>query len=94
VSKRALEHKVVRGVFAEIVVPPGAELVTGKRREEIGQLEGKAYKHTGISFWPDYHVTDDRAKIEWVVRGKPGDAVDLVARHERAGTVRAAVVLK
>ena len=94
VSKRAQERKVVRPVFAEITVPPGGELVTGQRREEVGQLEGKAYKHTGISFWPDYHVTDDRAKIEWVVRGKSGDTVNLVARHERAGTVRAAVVLK
>ncbi len=94
VSKRALERKVVRPVRAEIALTGAVELVSGKRREEIGQLEGKAYKHTGISFWPDYHVTDDRAKIEWVVRGKPGDRIDLVARHERAGTVRAAVVLK
>jgi hypothetical protein len=38
-------------------------------------------------------VTDDRAKIEWVVRGKKGDRVDLVARHERAGTIRATVAL-
>ena len=68
--------------------------MTGKRREEIGQLEGKAYKHTGISFWPDYHVTDDRAKIEWIVRAKAGDTVELVARHERAGTVRASVKLQ
>jgi murein tripeptide amidase MpaA len=94
VSKRALERKVVRGVVAEIILPKSGELVTGKRREEMGQLEGKVYKHTGISFWPDYHVTDDRAKIEWVVRAKAGDALDLVARHERAGTVRASVVLK
>jgi murein tripeptide amidase MpaA len=93
-SKRALERKVVRPLIAEIAVADGVELVTGKRREEVGQLEGRAYKHTGISFWPDYHVTDDRTKIEWVVRGKPGDRVDLVARHERAGTVRANVVLK
>ena len=88
VSKRALERKVVRGLIAEIALPDGAELVSGKRREDIGQLEGKAYKHTGISFWPDYHVTDDRAKMEWVVRGKAGDRVTLTARHERAGTVR------
>jgi len=94
VSKRALERKVVRGVIAEIALSGGGELVTGKRREEIGQLEGKAYKHTGISFWPDYHVTDDRAKIEWIVRGKAGDTVELVARHERAGTVRASVKLQ
>ncbi|MEJ7667164.1 MAG: M14 family metallopeptidase [Casimicrobiaceae bacterium] len=94
VSKRALERKVVRGVIAEIGLPEGAKLVQGKARSDAGQLEGKAYKHTGVSFWPDYLVTDDRVKIEWVITGKPGDAVNLVARHERAGTVRAAVTLK
>jgi hypothetical protein len=93
VSKRALERKVVRGVIVEISLPAGAELVGGKRREDVGQLEGKAYKHTGISFWPDYHVTDDRAKIEWVVRGRTGDRIALVARHERAGTVRTEIKL-
>jgi murein tripeptide amidase MpaA len=94
VSKRALERKVVRGVIAEIALAAGAELVSGRRREDLGQLEGKAYKHTGISFWPDYHVTDDRAKVEWVVRGASGSAVELTARHERAGTIRASVVLR
>jgi hypothetical protein len=39
-------------------------------------------------------VTDDRVKIEWVVKGKAGDEVDIVARHERAGTVRAVVKLR
>ncbi|HTS22142.1 MAG TPA: M14 family metallopeptidase [Casimicrobiaceae bacterium] len=94
VSKRALERKVVRGVIAEIALPAGAELASGRRREDIGQLEGKAYKHTGVSFWPDYHVTDDRAKVEWIVRGRVGDRIDLVARHERAGTIRTSVVLE
>ena len=93
VSKRALERKIVRGVRAEIVLPEGATLVSGERRVDLGQLEGKAYKHTGVSFWPDYHVTDDRAKIEWVVRGTSGDALQLTARHERAGVVSATVVL-
>jgi hypothetical protein len=93
VSKRAQERKVVRGVMAEITLPAGAVLVQGKRREDLGQLEGKSGKHTGVSFWPDYNVTDDRAKIEWVVRGRKGDAIDLVARHARAGTVRVSVRL-
>ncbi|MDQ6620593.1 MAG: M14 family metallopeptidase [Pseudomonadota bacterium] len=93
VSKRALERKVVRGTMFEIALPPGASLVHGKRRTEAGQLEGKAYKHTGVSFWPDYVVTDDRAKCEWVVRGKPRDVVGIVARHSRAGVVRASVTL-
>ncbi len=93
VSKRALDRKVVRGVVSEVSLPEGASLVQGKAREEHGQLEGRAYKHTGISFWPDPHVTDDRMKLEWIVKGEAGDVVKLVARHERAGTVRAEVTL-
>ncbi len=93
VSMRAQERKIVRGVIAEIALPDGAALVQGKRREELAQLEGKWSKHTGVSFWPEYRVTDDRAKIEWVVRGRKGDRVDLIARHDRAGTVRASVTL-
>ena len=83
----------MREVLAEISLPDGAELISGKRREGMGQLEGKAYKHTGISFWPDYHVTDDRAKMEWVVRAKAGDVITLTAKHERAGTVHAELKL-
>ena len=93
VSKRALERKVVRGVIAEITIPAGAKLVHGKRRELLGQLEGKAYKHTGVSFWPDYNITDARVKVEWVVRAKKGERIDVVARHEKAGVVRATVTL-
>ena len=83
----------MRGVIAEIAVPAGAKLVHGKRRELLGQLEGKAYKHTGVSFWPDYNITDARAKVEWVVRAEKGERIDLVARHEKAGVVRASITL-
>ena len=83
----------MRGLIAEIALPPRRGAGAGQAQNGAGQLEGRAYKHTGISFWPDYHVTDDRLKIEWVVRGKPGDVVKLVARHERAGTVRVDVTL-
>ncbi|MBK7744985.1 MAG: carboxypeptidase [Betaproteobacteria bacterium] len=94
VSKRALERKVVRGAIAEIELPSGATLVQGKRREDLGQLEGKAYKHTGVSFWPDAHVTDDRVKVEWVVRAAAGVEVALTLRHDKAGVVRARVPLR
>jgi hypothetical protein len=94
VSKRALDRKVVRGLIAEIALPRGASLVHGKFRVDAGQLEGRAYKHTGVSFWPEPNVTDDRVKIEWIVKGSAGDAVDIVARHERAGTVRVTVKLE
>jgi hypothetical protein len=93
VTKRALARKTVRGIVAEIALPQGATLVSGKAHDDVGQLEGKAYKHTGVSFWPEYNVTDDRMKLEWVVRAEAGTTIEVVARHERAGTMRANVVL-
>lgn len=92
VTKKALERKAVRPVVAEITLPEGARLVTGKAREESRQLEGKAYKGPGNSgFAAD--TTDDRAKVEWVVNAQSGGAVELSARHERAGVVRVSVTL-
>jgi hypothetical protein len=43
----------VRPVRAGIELADGCVLVSGKERQEIGQLEGRAYKHSGLSFWPD-----------------------------------------
>jgi hypothetical protein len=90
VTKKALEKKVVRGVVAEIELPEGATLETGKPREELGQLEGRAYKSAMASADDG---TDDRAKVEWVVRAPAGSMVKLVARHQRAGRVAVDVVL-
>jgi murein tripeptide amidase MpaA len=87
VTKKALERQAVRPVIAEIALPDGAALETGKPREELGQLEGKAYKSAGSLFGPG-DATDERAKVEWVVRAAAGAVVRITARHERAGTVR------
>ncbi|NOZ28506.1 MAG: carboxypeptidase [Chloroflexi bacterium] len=93
VTKKALEKKVVRGVICEIELPEGAKLEAGKPRVDIGQLEGRAYKPSApVSRVAD--PTEDRAKAEWVVRAPKGGTVRLVARHDRAGVVRAEVVLE
>lgn len=87
ITKKALEKKLVRGVVAEIELPDGATLRTGKPREELGQLEGRAYKPSAVTFW-SADPTDDRAKVEWVVHAPQGGTVRLIARHERAGVTR------
>jgi murein tripeptide amidase MpaA len=87
ITKKALEKKLVRGVIAEIELPEGATLRTGKPREEMGQLEGRAYKPSAANVW-NADPTDDRAKVEWVVHAPQGGTVRLTARHERAGVVR------
>ena len=92
VTKKALERKVTRGVIAEIALPKGASLEAGKEREELGELEGRAYKP--ILADETEESTSDRLKAEWVVKAKRGTKVKLTAKHDRAGVVRADVVLK
>ena len=92
VTKKALEKKMTRGVIAEINLPKGASLESGKQREELGELEGRAYKPVN----PDEgdEGTSDRVKVEWVVKAKKGSKVKLTAKHDRAGVVKVNVVLK
>jgi hypothetical protein len=92
VTKRALERKATRGVIAEITLPEGVSLEAGKEREELGELEGRAYKNVFVDELAE--GTSDRVKVEWVVKAKKGTKVRLLAKHERAGVVRAEVVLK
>ncbi|MGH2479176.1 MAG: carboxypeptidase, partial [Ktedonobacteraceae bacterium] len=43
-SQKALERKDVRAIEAELIVPEGVEILAGKRRQEVGQLEGRSNK--------------------------------------------------
>jgi murein tripeptide amidase MpaA len=92
VTKKALDRKLTRGVIAEISLPRGASLESGKERQELGELEGRAYKPVN----PDENEesTDERVKVEWVVKAKRGTKIKLFAKHDRAGVVRAEVVLE
>jgi hypothetical protein len=92
VTKKALERKATRGVIAEIELPKGATLESGKPRQELGELEGRAYKPVSVD--ESDEGTNERVKVEWVVKAKKGTKVKLLAKHERAGVVREEVVLK
>lgn len=84
VTKKALDRKACRGLVAEIDLSEGAALVSGKLREELGQLEGIAYKPTS-PLWRIADPTDDRVKLSWVVKARPGATMRVTVRHDRAG---------
>jgi murein tripeptide amidase MpaA len=91
-SQKALERKAVRPVEIELTLPEGARVVGGERRVEAGQLAGRNLKRNTIG-WRADDSTTDRAKVEWVVEAPSGGTLGIVARHQRAGVVRAEVQL-
>jgi hypothetical protein len=93
VSQMALRRKLLRGVLAEIALPAGTTLVSGKAREELGELEGWSTLHTGVSFWPVKKPTQDIAHVDWVIKGTAGTTLEITAWHERAGRIRAHATL-
>jgi murein tripeptide amidase MpaA len=92
VSQRAVERKAVRPIEVELELPEGARVVTGKEREEVGQLEGRVERRN-IYWWAGDISTSDRAKVDWVVEAAPGSRIGVVARHDRAGAARAELTL-
>lgn len=92
VTEKALERKAVQPIEAELELPDEARVVTGKPKEEVGQLGGRV-EDRSVTWWGVDHSTKNRSLVEWVVEAKAGGRVAVVARHERAGTARADLVL-
>ncbi len=88
-SEQAIAVQAVRGVVAEI--SGDVVLVHGEPRMEYGQLAGRAGKPGFSAMGGD--ATDDRLKIEWIVRGAVGAGVEIRVRHDRAGRVSASLTL-
>lgn len=100
VSAHAKTAKLCRGVVAEISKQGDTHksagssvpswLISGKLREEAGQLSGWSHVSKGGWGW-QLDETSDIAVFEWILAGS--GTFDLVVKHERAGTVRESVQL-
>jgi hypothetical protein len=93
VSRRALARQQARGLVFEIELPPGAALVSGKPRVTGPHLEGHAPRSSLQAFLPTREITADRARAEWLVRAPAGGRVQVLAKADRAGALRATVSL-
>jgi murein tripeptide amidase MpaA len=89
-SKRAQAIHAVRPIALTLELPAGAELVSGERFQEIGQLEGRANKR---GLFGGNFPTDNLHKLEWVVRAPHGGTLRITAASQRAGTARAELEL-
>jgi hypothetical protein len=79
-------------VRVELDLPEGVSLVNGKRRTELGHLEGRSNK-LDVDSYHDSSPTDNRSRAEWVLRGPAGAIIQLHILSDRAGSIHPKVVL-
>jgi murein tripeptide amidase MpaA len=91
-SQQGKKRKAVRPVRAELELPEGVKLVNGKRRIELGHLEGRSNKMDVATIWGE-SPTDNRARYEWVLNAPSNSIVKLHVVSERAGTIHQDVTL-
>jgi hypothetical protein len=93
VTQKALDRKAVRAIEAKISGGEGVTVV-GEPKVELGQLAGRVGKHSMLGgFGGTSDPSVDRAKAEWIVRGKAGSTVEVEVWSPRAGVVRATLTL-
>jgi murein tripeptide amidase MpaA len=80
ISRRAQERKAVRPIRIEL---DGAEVLSGERKSEVGDLEGRSNKLD----WTSNSATDNRVRRTWVVRAGPDSELRIKVLSERAGTL-------
>lgn len=89
VTRVALDRKLVKPVRAEIKMPEGTSLVSGKAEVELGHLAGRSAlwgnRWKSAAFF-DGLPSDYARRVVWVVRGT--DPLQVEVSSERAGTVQ------
>jgi murein tripeptide amidase MpaA len=92
-SQQGKIRQASRPVRVELELPEGAVLTSGKRREELGHLEGRSNKLDVAAVYGE-SATDNRARLEWVIEAKPGTNVTIKVLSERAGKITWDVILQ
>ncbi len=91
-SEQGKKRQAARPVWVELELPPGARLINGKRKTELGHLQGRSNKLEVASLW-EASVTDNRARAEWVIQAQPGAELVIQVLSDRAGALQASITL-
>jgi murein tripeptide amidase MpaA len=92
-SQMALDRQAVGTVSAELNLPANAKLIEGETTRELGQLAGRTGQRSTATWWGFADGTPDRAMAEWIVSAPADTSITARARHERAGSAQAELVL-
>jgi murein tripeptide amidase MpaA len=91
-SEQGKKRKSIRPVRVELEIGDRVEIVNGRANVELSHLEGRSNKLDPDSLWGS-SPTDNRARVEWVVKGKTKDKITIHISSERAGTIHRKIEL-
>ena len=91
-SKQGKKRHAARPVWVELELPEGASLVNGRRKVELGHLEGRTNRLEVSSLW-ESGQTDNRARAEWVIQAAPGTTIKFHVLSDRAGVLHPELTL-
>ena len=83
-SQQARKRTIVRPLHVELELPEQCRIVTGKRRSELGYLEGRSNK-LDVSALGASSPMDNRARLEWTLQAPAGKCIILHIIGDRAG---------
>ena len=93
ITLQAILRHATQPAVARISPPAGVHLIAGTERVEFGQLAGRSAVARPMRQFAGVDETTDRAHADWVVRAPAGSEIPVEVRHDRAGVVRALLVL-
>ena len=91
-SAQGRTRKAARPVRVELGLPQGVKLISGRQKTELGHLEGRGSRLSVSAVYAS-SPTDNRAWIEWILQGAPGDEVKLDVLSDRAGSLHGSMTL-
>ncbi|MBQ9152851.1 MAG: zinc carboxypeptidase [Solobacterium sp.] len=72
------------------------DVVSGKQKQEIGNLQGYSRTRTGVFFYGNISTGANalqKKKLEWIIKAEAGTEVTVTACQERSGSASASVAL-
>jgi len=91
-SMQGKKRQAVRPVRIELELPENATLISGKRRSDLGHLQGRS-KDLDVTSFGASNPTDNRGRLEWVIRAPAGTQLVINILSERAGSLRKTILL-
>lgn len=96
ISQHALKNKLVRGVVFELASDADITFLQGQPRVEVEQLKGRHDTPSSPNNWLGQNgdTTNDRVRMQWLLKARSGTPVSVTVKHERAGTLHKEIVLE